>query len=153
MTTIRIKLSPQLIKMGEEELLIEIDESVLSEEKLQVKKDRYLFLYMEKIIKELESNKQSSTADNYKSTLKSFKRFRKGKNITLGKINDKMMQQYEMYLKNEGIKMNTIFFYMRVMRAVYNRAVNDGLATEKQPFRNVYTGIDKTEKEPYRCRP
>ena len=30
MTTIRIKLSPQLIKMGEEELLIEIDESVLS---------------------------------------------------------------------------------------------------------------------------
>ena len=93
MTTIRIKLSPQLIKMGEEELLIEIDESVLSEEKLQVKKDRYLFLYMEKIIKELESNKQSSTADNYKSTLKSFKRFIKGKNITLGKINDKMMQQ------------------------------------------------------------
>lgn len=147
MTTIRIKLSPQLIKMGEEELLIEIDESVLSEEKLQVKKDRYLFLYMEKIIKELESNKQSSTADNYKSTLKSFKRFRKGKNITLGKINDKMMQQYEMYLKNEGIKMNTISFYMRVMRAVYNRAVNDGLATEKQPFRNVYTGIDKTEKK------
>lgn len=57
MTTIRIKLSPQLIKTGEEELLIEIDESVLSEEKLQVKKDRYLFLYMEKIIKELESNK------------------------------------------------------------------------------------------------
>ena len=52
----------------------------------------------------------------------------------------------EMYLKNEGIKMNTISFYMRVMRAVYNRAVNDGLATEKQPFRNVYTGIDKTEK-------
>lgn len=51
MTTIRIKLSPQLIKTGEEELLIEIDESVLSEEKLQVKKDRYLFLYMEKIIK------------------------------------------------------------------------------------------------------
>lgn len=146
MTTIRIKLSPQLIKTGEEELLIEIDESVLSEEKLQVKKDRYLFLYMEKIIKELESNKQSSTADNYKSTLKSFKRFRKGKNIMLGKINDKMMQQYEMYLKNEGIKMNTISFYMRVMRAVYNRAVNDGLATEKLPFRNVYTGIDKTEK-------
>lgn len=56
------------------------------------------------------------------------------------------MQQYESYLKNEGIKMNTVSFYMRVMRAVYNRAVNDGLVTEKQPFKNVYTGIDKTEK-------
>ena len=30
MATIRIKLSPQLIQLGEKELLIEIDESVLS---------------------------------------------------------------------------------------------------------------------------
>ena len=69
MTTIRIKLSPQLIKTGEEELLIEIDESVLSEEKLQVKKDRYLFLYMEKIIKELESDSEKArTSRSAKST-------------------------------------------------------------------------------------
>lgn len=30
MTTIRIKLSPQLIQLGEKELLIEIDENVLA---------------------------------------------------------------------------------------------------------------------------
>lgn len=101
---------------------------------------------MEQIIKELEDNRQISTAANYKSTLKSFKRFRNGKNIALSKINDKVIQQYEAYLKNEGIKMNTVSFYMRVMRAVYNRAVEDGLAAEKQLFKNVYTGIDKTEK-------
>ena len=146
MATIRIKLSPQLIQLGEKELLIEIDESVLPKEELKPKNEKFLFLYMERIIKELESNKQSSTAENYKSTLKSFKRFRKGKNIALNKIDDKTMQQYELYLKNEGIKMNTVSFYMRVMRAVYNRAVNDGLTIERQPFKNVYTGIDKTEK-------
>lgn len=146
MTTIRIKLSPQLIQLGEKELLIEIDENVLANRELKPQSEKSLFVYMEKIIKELEGNKQSSTADNYRSTLKSFKRFRKGKNIVLSKINEKVMQQYESYLKNEGIKMNTVSFYMRVMRAVYNRAVNDGLVTEKQPFKNVYTGIDKTEK-------
>lgn len=65
---------------------------------------------MEQIIKELEDNRQISTAANYKSTLKSFKRFRNGKNIALSKINDKVIQQYEAYLKNEGIKMNTVSF-------------------------------------------
>lgn len=79
MATIRIKLSPQLIQLGEKELLIEIDESVLPKEELKPKNEKFLFLYMERIIKELESNKQSSTAENYKSTLKSFKRFRKAK--------------------------------------------------------------------------
>ena len=146
MATIRIKLSPQLIQLGEKELLIEIDESVLSGKVLKPKSEKFLFIYMEQIIKELEDNRQISTAANYKSTLKSFKRFRNGKNIALSKINDKVIQQYEAYLKNEGIKMNTMSFYMRVMRAVYNRAVEDGLAAEKQLFKNVYTGIDKTEK-------
>lgn len=146
MATIRIKLSPQLIQLGEKELLIEIDESVLSGKVLKPKSEKFLFIYMEQIIKELEDNRQISTAANYKSTLKSFKRFRNGKNIALSKINDKVIQQYEAYLKNEGIKMNTVSFYMRVMRAVYNKAVEDGLAAEKQPFKNVYTGIDKTEK-------
>lgn len=146
MATIRIKLSPQLIQLGEKELLIEIDESVLSGKVLKPKNEKFLFIYMEQIIKELEDNRQISTAANYKSTLKSFKRFRNGKNIALSKINDKVIQQYEAYLKNEGIKMNTVSFYMRVMRAVYNRAVEDGLAAEKQLFKNVYTGIDKTEK-------
>lgn len=146
MATIRIKLSPQLIQLGEKELLIEIDESVLSGKVLKPKSEKFLFIYMEQIIKELEDNRQISTAANYKSTLKSFKRFRNGKNIALSKINDKVIQQYEAYLKNEGIKMNTVSFYMRVMRAVYNRAVEDGLAAEKQLFKNVYTGIDKIEK-------
>lgn len=146
MATIRIKLSPQLIQLGEKELLIEIDESVLSGKVLKPKSEKFLFIYMEQIIKELEDNRQISTAANYKSTLKSFKRFRNGKNIALSKINDKVIQQYEAYLKNEGIKMNTVSFYMRVMRAVYYRAVEDGLAAEKQLFKNVYTGIDKTEK-------
>lgn len=146
MATIRIKLSPQLIQLGEKKLLIEIDESVLSGKVLKPKSEKFLFIYMEQIIKELEDNRQISTAANYKSTLKSFKRFRNGKNIALSKINDKVIQQYEAYLKNEGIKMNTVSFYMRVMRAVYNRAVEDGLAAEKQLFKNVYTGIDKTEK-------
>ena len=42
--------------------------------------------------------------------------------------------------------MNTISFYMRILRAVYNRAVEKKLVEQNHPFRHVYTGIDKTVK-------
>lgn len=42
--------------------------------------------------------------------------------------------------------MNTISFYMRNLRAVYNCAVMKGLSEQSRPFKDVYTGIDKTVK-------
>ena len=35
---------------------------------------------------------------------------------------------------------------MRILRAVYNRAVEKDLIEQKFPFKHVYTGIDKTVK-------
>lgn len=45
MATIRIKLSPQLIQLGEKELLIEIDESVLSGKVLKPKARNFVYLH------------------------------------------------------------------------------------------------------------
>ena len=41
---------------------------------------------------------------------------------------------------------NTSSFYLRILRATYNKAVEKGLAAQQRPFRNVYTGIAKTCK-------
>ena len=35
---------------------------------------------------------------------------------------------------------------MRNLRAIYNRAVSEGLVVQRNPFKHVYTGIDKTKK-------
>ena len=35
---------------------------------------------------------------------------------------------------------------MRILKAVYNRAVEDGLAEQRYPFKFVYTGVEKTIK-------
>ena len=35
---------------------------------------------------------------------------------------------------------------MRILRAVYNRAVANGVVAQQYPFRPTYTGIDKTRK-------
>jgi hypothetical protein len=35
---------------------------------------------------------------------------------------------------------------MRILRAVYNKAVEKGMTEQKYPFKHVYTGISKTVK-------
>ena len=45
-----------------------------------------------------------------------------------------------------GVTMNSSSFYMRILRAVYNRAVDSELIFDSRPFRHVYTGVDKTLK-------
>ena len=56
------------------------------------------------------------------------------------------MMAYESFLKRSGVSHNTSSFYMRNLRAVYNRAVEKELTAQRYPFRHVYTGVDKTVK-------
>lgn len=56
------------------------------------------------------------------------------------------MEGYEAWLRKRGVSFNTISFYTRILRAVYNRAVEEGIIENRRPFRHVYTGIEKTVK-------
>lgn len=106
----------------------------------------YFFNYMESVIFNLKSLNKYRTAENYTATLNSFSYFRNNEDLFLGEINSDLMMQYEAYLSSRGITKNTISFYMRILRAVYNRAVEENLTEQRNPFKNVYTGIDKTIK-------
>ena len=57
-----------------------------------------------------------------------------------------LLMEYEAYLKNRGNSPNTISFYMRILKAVYNRAVENGLTGQRNLFKSVYTGVEKTLK-------
>ena len=110
------------------------------------KKGNTFFVFMEDVASNLKSLGKIRTSETYKSSLDSFRKFRKGKDLTFNKFNHEIMIEYEAYLKAKGISKNTSSFYMRTLRAVYNRAVNKGLTLQKYPFKYVYTGIDKTRK-------
>lgn len=53
---------------------------------------------------------------------------------------------YDTWLRQRGVVRNTVSFYMRVLRSVYNKAVRYGLVEQAEPFRYVYTGVDRTRK-------
>ena len=73
-------------------------------------------------------------------------RFRKNKDVQLDDMDADLVMEYEAWLKMNGVSLNTISFYMRILRATYNRAVEKGLTVQKHPFKHVYTGMDKTRK-------
>lgn len=105
-----------------------------------------LFRFMESIIVKLRGNGKIRTAETYRATLNSFRNFRKGEDLMLDCITSEVMEDYEAWLRKRGLVSNTISFYIRILRAVYNRAVEDNVIDDRNPFRHVYTGIDKTVK-------
>lgn len=105
-----------------------------------------LFRFMESIRVKLRGNGKIRTAETYRATLNSFRNFRKGEDLMLDCITSEVMEDYEAWLRKRGLVSNTISFYIRILRAVYNRAVEDNVIDDRNPFRHVYTGIDKTVK-------
>lgn len=109
--------------------------------------DEYsLFNFMENIIAKLKQNGKVRTSETYKSTLNSFKKFRHDEDIMLDCLTSEVMEAYEAWHHMHGAAPNTISFYTRILRAAYNRAVEHGIIENRNPFRHVYTGVDKTIK-------
>lgn len=107
---------------------------------------QFLFPFMQGIIGQLKRLNRIRTSETYAATLASFMKFRDGQDILLCEIDGDTMMLYEAWLKANGNCPNTTSFYMRILRAVYNRAVEKELTEQKYPFKHVYTGIDKTVK-------
>ena len=108
--------------------------------------EQSFFNFMQNIIVRLKQMGKQRTSETYQTTLKSFMRFRKDKDLLLDEITSEMIQTYEVYLRNRGISRNSSSFYMRILRAVYNQAVEKDLTSQRFPFKHVYTGVDKTVK-------
>ena len=108
--------------------------------------EQTLFHFMQGVIGQLKQLNRVRTSEAYASALSSFMRFRGGQDILLCEIDGDTMMLYEAWMKGNGICPNTVSFYMRILRAVYNRAVEKELIEQWHPFRHVYTGIDKTVK-------
>ncbi len=105
-----------------------------------------LFSFMKCVIVNLKTLGALRTSETYLSALKSFTNFREGRDVLLDDIDSDLMMMYEAYLRNRGLTKNSTSFYMRILRAVYNRAVEKDLTANRNPFKHVYTGIDKTIK-------
>lgn len=109
-------------------------------------RDYSLFNYMGELIVKLRQTGRIRTSETYNAALNSVRKFRDGEDILLDCITTDFMESYEAWLRGRGISPNTVSFYTRILRAVYHRAVEAEIIENRNPFRHVYTGIDKTVK-------
>ena len=102
--------------------------------------------FMKGVIRQLREQDKVRCVETYTSTLNSFTAFRNGCDIPISEIDAMLLAEYETYLKARNVTMNTVSFYNRILRAVYNRAADKELTPQRNPFRHVYTGVGKTVK-------
>ena len=86
------------------------------------------------------------TAKTYRDALASFSRFRNGEDIAIDALDAELMNQYEAWLKEQGVKRNSSSCYLRTLRTLYRKAVEKELTTDKDIFRHVFTGFASTVK-------
>ncbi len=140
-----IKRLQSIIKQLENKRVKYTADDIISTSQKQAN-EQSLFNFMQGVIAQLQQMGKQRTSETYRATLRSFMHFREDKDILLEEIDSDTMLMYEGYLRGRGLTKNTSSFYMRILRAVYNRAIEKDLTTNQNPFKHVYTGIDKTVK-------
>ena len=91
----------------------------------------------------VERDKKSfsrSTYLNYRTALRAFARFG-GQEYGINDISVALMTAFQRWLAEHNVGRNTSSCYMRSLRSLYRK-----LGGEKEPFRDVYTGMERTEK-------
>lgn len=102
--------------------------------------------YMQCVIQKMRDRGNMRTAETYRAALKSFLAFLHNRDIQPERVSPDLVAAYESWLKTKAVSLNTVSFYMRILRATYNRAVREELTADRHPFRQAYTGVAKTAK-------
>ena len=102
--------------------------------------------YMRTQVEQLRATNRLGTAKNYEKTMSSFGEFLGDVRLPLSALTEQVITDYNSFLIQRGLVRNSVSFCMRVLRAIYNKAVRQKLIEQQHPFTEVYTGIDRTRK-------
>ena len=97
-------------------------------------------------VEKMKEVNKLGTARNYGKALRSLETFCQGTDLLLADVTVQMVDGYDAFLQRRGVTRNTVSFYMRILRAVYNKYSGEGDCRQANPFRHVYTGVDHTRK-------
>lgn len=105
------------------------------------------FVYGDQKINELIASGKKGTAANYRSAINAFARFLGNTELLLNDLTKKKIEEFIAYLAKEGNSPNTIACYVKQLRALYNKADDDGYVhSAYDPFHCVKLKGNKTAK-------
>lgn len=109
--------------------------------------NRCVSTYFDTLIGETERTGNHGTASTYRTTLSAFGKFAAGRRYNFGDLDAVVILCFQKSLLLEGLKNNTITFYLSKLRSVYNKAAREGFAPKGyDPFEGIAMRIEKTRK-------
>lgn len=114
--------------------------------KVTTKNNPSVLKFFSGLIANLKSAYKLGTARNYDKVFRSISAFLRGKDISFSRFNECLVLRYNDFLSERHVAKNSMSFYNRILRAVYNKAVGQHIVKQTFPFKGVYTGIDQTNK-------
>lgn len=109
--------------------------------------EKYLITFMERQIVKKDNQGKLGMARAFCSTLRSLKKFIGNRSVEFTDIDYHFVKEYEEFLRNRNVKQNTIGFYMRNFRAIYNLAEDSGIDIGNyNAFRKIKIKTTKTVK-------
>ena len=112
----------------------------------QLPPNQSVFSFFRQQIAKKEQMQCIGTKNNYTHAANRFMEFRNHEDLAFTKMTSDMMEMYQAWLFNRGVKQNTVSFYLRTLRTLYNKAVEAGHAPDKDIFAHVQTANVRTAK-------
>jgi hypothetical protein len=112
---------------------------------------RMLGIYTQTLSDELKRQGQSRTARGYLTTLRRFIEFNNGYDIPLSDMDSDIITRFDQTLEADLLMRSTISFYMRTLRAIYNKSILENIIPPRldDPFEDAYTYIELPASQPY----
>ena len=111
-------------------------------EKVRERREPKFLDIVDNTINKLLASRGKSTIDNYRTAIASFVRY--AGSISIGDVSKQMVEGWQLWLKEQGVKLNTISCYMRSLRSVISHS--DIPSVVSTAFNSVFTGNLKTDK-------
>lgn len=118
----------------------------IAKEIQQLPPSQSVFAFFRQQIAKKEQMQCIGTKNNYANAANRFMEFRGNEDLTFSQMTSEMMEMYQAWLWNRGIGQNTVAFYLRTLRTLYNKAVEAGQAPPNDIFVHVQTANVRTAK-------
>lgn len=106
----------------------------------------YLMQYIQAQINNKLVERREGTASAYRNTMMSMNRYLEGHDVRVSNVTPTFVRKYESFLTTNQVTVNTIAFYMRNLKTLFNTLINDNHYLQENPFKITRTSISKTPK-------
>ena len=118
----------------------------IAKEIQQLPPNQSVFAFFRQQIAKKEQMLCIGTKNNYVSAANRFMEFRDHEDLAFSQMTSDMIEMYQSWLWNRGVGQNTVAFYLRTLRTLYNKAIEAGHAPDNDIFAHVQTANVRTGK-------